>query len=89
MLRFKTIASSLCLAALLAVAVDACTPMSAAQLRARSNFRSECTGCHPLPAPGHLDRAGWEQILPLHRERVELSDAEWADLLDMLSPAQE
>lgn len=44
--------------------------------------RRRCTACHVEPAPGALRVHGVAELRSLHRERVELTDAEAADLLE-------
>lgn len=52
---------------------------------AQRTYQKECGTCHPLPAREHLDRAGWEKIIPSHKGRVAMSDEQWSVMLDFLS----
>ena len=45
---------------------------------------SKCGACHPRPGPERFDRAGWEEVLERHRERVPLDDAQRGVILDWL-----
>jgi len=56
---------------------------------ANRTYRQECGSCHPRPAREHLDRAGWEKVLPTHRGRVAMSDEQWTVMLDFLSEPTE
>lgn len=48
--------------------------------------RARCGGCHRRVEPGERTRERFTAVLPRHHDRVKnLSDAQWALLLDYLS----
>ncbi|MBI5503065.1 MAG: hypothetical protein HY907_22660 [Deltaproteobacteria bacterium] len=48
---------------------------------------SKCGACHPRPERERFDRAGWEEVLERHRERVPLDEAQRRDVLEWLGSA--
>lgn len=48
--------------------------------------RSKCGACHAPVEPGTRSRADIEAALRRHRNRVHLTERQWADLVEYLAP---
>lgn len=77
---------------LVGVALSACGPSAPAKpvepkfQEVAAIHHSRCGGCHRRVEPGERTRAAFTSALPRHHDRVKnLSDAQWALMLDYLS----
>jgi hypothetical protein len=48
--------------------------------------KSRCGSCHMRVEPGERTRAQLEDALARHHKRVHLTDEQWAQMIDYLSP---